>query len=270
MKIRFISDFHTEFFDFNKFQRLLEYYLPSHPDDSDTTLCCAGDMGLYERYNSTYHPLFNLLSKRFKNVVVVPGNHSWYLSSGLWGNEEVFLAGKKIPKNVHYLNNNVKVLDDVVFIGSCLWTDFNNSNPLAMYEASRRMNDYECIRKINTNPYGSSPRLNPEDTVEVHHKSVEFIKFMLNEHRGKKCVVVTHHLPSEMSVHPRFRTDILNPAYYTELSHLMYLEPVIWHHGHTHNSCNYMIDKTEVICNPLGYHASDINKCFDPNCVREI
>lgn len=276
MRVQFISDFHTEFFNFNKFDRLMEHYLPLHPEDSKTTLCCAGDMGVYSHYASTYKPLFAYLSKRFKHVIIVPGNHSWYNTAGVWNAEAAFWKDKKLPKNVHYLDNKTKFIDGVLFIGSCLWTDFNNSNPIAMFEASRGMNDFFCIKKRSyevSADYGqviNSSRLQPEDTVKRFEESVDFIRFNLEMNRESKCVVITHHAPSYESIDEEFKHSLLNPAYASDLTDLMRFEPVVWCHGHMHRSKGYMVENTAVICNPLGYHAQDINKGFDPHLVLEI
>jgi predicted phosphohydrolase len=276
LKFQFVSDFHTEFWTFNKFERQLEIYLPRHADEAKTVLVCGGDMGLFAYYASTYKPLFNLLCKRFFAVVMVPGNHSWYNSAGIWGKEEDFWSGKKLPKNLHYLNNGIAVFGDYVVIGTCLWTDFNNSNPVSMFDASRRMADFDCIRKQNyevTSTYGAvinSSRLRPEDTVEEHHHAVDYIRFQLETYRDKKCIIVTHHAPSYQSVDPEFRGNSLNPAYATELTDLMRFEPLVWCHGHMHRNHDYMVENTRVICNPLGYHATDINRGFNPALVLDL
>ena len=50
------------------------------------------------------------------------------------------------------------------------------------------------------------------------------------------------------------------------------LEPVLWVHGHTHDSLDYMIEKTRVICNPYGYYGTDTGmvKDFNPSFIVEI
>jgi Icc-related predicted phosphoesterase len=277
MRVQFIADFHTEFFNFNKFDKLMEAYLPPHPMDSKTVLCCSGDMGTYAHYPSTYKPFFAHVSKRFKAVIVVPGNHSWYNTAGVWGNEKEFWKDKKIPGNIFYLDNEVKLIQDVLFVGSCLWTSFNDLNPISMMVAQRGMSDFNCIKVRNyevSGVYGTlinSGKLTPECSVVRHYESVQFIKDCFRAYNDKKVVVITHHLPSEQSVDPNYKGDSLNPAYYTSLDTLiMHHQPAVWAHGHTHGSQDYMIDNTRVICNPLGYHGSHINKKFNKNLVMEI
>jgi hypothetical protein len=44
----------------------------------------------------------------------------------------------------------------------------------------------------------------------------------------------------------------------------------LWVHGHTHDSFDYEVNGTRVVCNPRGYARNGINENvgFDPNfCV---
>ena len=271
MKLRILSDAHTELWNFNKFKKTLDQVLPPLPSDEETILVCAGDIGLYAKYASTYKPFFAETSKRFKEVICVPGNHSYYHSTGIWSNEAEFWKDKKLPKNVHYLDNDYKIIDDVMFIGSCLWTDFDN-DPLAMWNASRKMNDYEVIR-TSGGPYGTSIKLQPEDTVERHRVSVDFIKkaLQISKEMGLKQVVVTHTAPTAQSVNDKYRGDLLNGAYYSDLSELILdYSPAYWFHGHMHDACRYTVGVTEVICNPYGYKDYEVCKTYDSTLAVEV
>jgi Icc-related predicted phosphoesterase len=89
-------------------------------------------------------------------------------------------------------------------------------------------------------------------------------------------VVVTHHLPHPGSIHPRFADDALTPAFCSDLSELVESSgAVLWVHGHTHESCDYVAGETRVVCNPKGYgpirHGGRYeNMNFDPGLVVEI
>lgn len=276
MKIKFWSDAHTEFWTYHnpsKFQRILETYLPPNKADKDTVLCCSGDMGTYGSYASTYKPLFDLLAKRFKHVICVPGNHSWYNSTGIWGNEAEFWQDKNLPDNVHYLDNNVFLLDGVAFIGSCLWTDFQQRNQSAMFLAERGMNDFRIIKLQNTDCYASDygSRLTAEATVVRHETSLVFIQDALKVYADRSRVVVTHHAPSSSSVASMYQGDALNAAYHSDLNALIEdTAPTVWTHGHMHDSKDYMIGNTRILCNPLGYHPQQLNRKFNPGLVIEI
>lgn len=275
MRIKFISDFHTEWWGYSnkvKFERLLEKYLPSQEDDKDTILCCAGDMGVWNNYASSTKPILKLLSDRFHHVIVVSGNHEYYNSVGLFGNDKKFLENKALPKNVSYLENDFVILGDVIFIGATLWTNFGY-NPVASYAAEKGMNDFVCIKtgiRVYDGPYIDSrtKRLTAEETVRKHEESVEFIKQTLKLYPYKRSVVVTHHAPTWQSVTDQYKTDVISNAFASELSKMILeYEPDIWHHGHTHHHFDYNVGRTRILCNCLGYHPQQLQKDFDPNFV---
>ena len=98
----------------------------------------------------------------------------------------------------------------------------------------------------------------PEDTVEYHRKMLDYIRIvtdMLGDN-PQKYVVVGHHAPTHGSVHPRFKHfDLMNGAYYSDLSDFILDRPCIklWVHGHMHDTFDYMVGSTRVVCNPRGY-----------------
>ena len=275
--IKHVSDFHCEFWDFNKFEKLFEKYFPIHEDDHKTILCCSGDMGMFEKYNSTYKPLFNYLSKRFKAIIVIPGNHTYY-HSYMWNREDEFFKDKKIPKNVHYLENDYKIIEDIVFAGCCLWTNFDHNDPLAIFHAKRSMNDFQLIKKRSsemTADYGciiNNNKLTPEDTIYKFNESIDYIKSLYDVFSDKLFVVVTHHVPSEQSVLEQYKGDLLNTAYFSDLEDFIIDRERIklWLCGHMHQTMEYKIGETIVSHNALGYHAVDINKKFNPHKVFKL
>jgi hypothetical protein len=46
----------------------------------------------------------------------------------------------------------------------------------------------------------------------------------------------------------------------------------LWIHGHTHDSFDYWVNGTRVLCNPRGYAKNGVNEnpLFDPNFLVEI
>ena len=102
----------------------------------------------------------------------------------------------------------------------------------------------------------------PEDTVEYHKEMLEYIQIvtsMLGENT-QKYVVVGHHAPTHGSVHPRFKHfDLMNGAYYSDLSDFILDRPCIklWVHGHMHDTFDYMVGSTRVVCNPRGYYGHE-------------
>jgi len=84
-------------------------------------------------------------------------------------------------------------------------------------------------------------------------------------------VVITHHAPSPRSIAGKFRGNPLNPAFASNLEPIIVAhQPVLWIHGHMHDSFDYRISKTRVVCNPRGYFPNELNPAFDPNFVIQL
>jgi DNA repair exonuclease SbcCD nuclease subunit len=235
--------------------------------------------------SNRYHDFFSQCCSVFPHVVYVVGNHEHYN-----GDFKYTVSDLKnnlgYLKNLHILDREIFVLDDVTFVGSTLWTDMNNEDPLTLYHMTRMMNDFRCITNSNRmvsrtvpvyeyNEDGSLKKtadgfnipagtkrketpatFSPEDAVFEHKLSMQYIRHVVNEDPNAKFVVVSHHTPSPQSCHPRYKHDqIMNGGYHTNLEEFMLDHPQIklWTHGHTHEDFDYMVGETRVVCNPRGY-----------------
>jgi Icc-related predicted phosphoesterase len=120
-------------------------------------------------------------------------------------------------------------------------------NPFTLHDAKRLMNDFQYIRN-------GDRKLIPEDCFEWHKKTVSYIREVAQDNRDKKVIVATHHAPTFLSIHPKYK-DELQGAYASDLSDLILDEEniVLWIHGHTHDMCEYEVGNCKVICNPKGY-----------------
>jgi Icc-related predicted phosphoesterase len=132
--------------------------------------------------------------------------------------------------------------------------------------AADTMNDYRLIRLSKT-----YRRLSPSDTKGWHYKSVRKLREFLVSGDPARTIVVTHHAPSIRSIVDRYRVNPVSAAFASNLDELI-LEhhPWLWIHGNTHESFDYEIGKTRVICNPRGYAPIEINKEFKPDFKVEV
>ena len=76
----------------------------------------------------------------------------------------------------------------------------------------------------------------------------------------QKYVVVGHHAPCKASTHPKYIDDtMMNGAYSSDLSDFILDRPCIklWVHGHMHDTFDYMVGSTRVVCNPRGYYGHE-------------
>ena len=253
MLFRIVSDLHLELDN--------PFIPPFMKEDKETVLILAGD--IHTGLNVV--PWIRSLSERFAHIVYICGNHDFYgndLKTLPLQLENAFLD----ISNVHYLHNSIIRLNNIRIIGSTLWTDMADKNPLAMFKIQQFMNDYVQI-KLNKR------KIRATDIITEFNVARTFIEEELRKPFDGKTVVVTHHAPSYKSVHQRFiHEGQINNAYYSDLDYLFYdYENIaLWVHGHMHNSFDYKINNSRIICNPFGYHGYELNPNFDPYFIVEI
>ncbi len=247
MKIQILSDLHIEFEDFE-------------PQATDAeVIVLAGDIGV---------GMQGLLwaQNRFarRTVVYVPGNHEFYHHDIAVIDELKALA----PGHIHVLDDDRVIIGGVRFLGSILWTDFalmgDADKSFAIQHAQQCMTDYSVIRNHGR-------RFTPEDAMGLHKASREWLAASLAQPFDGKTVVITHHAPSSRSVHPRYAGDLLSAAFASNLEPMMGGRyAALWIHGHVHNSFDYEVDGTRVVCNPRGYAPHALNGAFRPDTVVEV
>jgi hypothetical protein len=126
------------------------------------------------------------------------------------------------------------------------------------------MNDFRMIQWAGGDP------LEPILVREIHFKRARWLAQRLAEPFAGSTVVVTHHLPHRQSIHPKYAGTRFNPCFASDLDHLVRAPVVLWVHGHTHESLDYVVNGTRVVCNPRGYFPSDPNPSFDPLGMVEL
>jgi Icc-related predicted phosphoesterase len=211
----------------------------------------------------------------------VLGNHEFYKRFERLPDESRAVAAET---NIQVLEDQSTVIDGVRFIGATLWTDFalfgSDLRPEAMRKAKERMNDYKHIKanqKMTPSRAGESQpvsSLRPAHTAERHARTRSFIEETLSQQFDGPTVVVTHHLPHVQSIPPRFADHIGSAAYASDLSSVIEnFQPEMWIHGHSHDSADYLVGRTRVICNPRGYPQPDgspENPNFNPEMIVEL
>jgi Icc-related predicted phosphoesterase len=248
--INVTSDIHLEF----------GKYVPAY-DSEMQALVIAGDLapGL-----QGIEFLEELEAKSKAPIIYVPGNHC------LWGrnfeDQLEFLKKNCDRIGVHFLYNESVTINDTVYLGTSLWTDFNanNNQVLDMVRAQMAMNDYK-------NMFHKDVLLTPQFLLDEHKKAVEFIVDGLNSAPSThKTCVVTHHAPCLRSLGHR-RGHSNSPFYASDLSSIINeLQPDLWVHGHIHESIRYVEGETLIVCNPRGYHGVHLNPDFIPDILIEF
>jgi len=196
-------------------------------------LLLAGDI-LSARFGKQTLDVFTKLAAKYSRILYVPGNHE------LWGtkpDETMALLSSVLGHlpNATMLNNQVFTLDGRRFLGGPMW--FPQWSPLLDYEASQ-WSDFKEI--VDFRPW-------------VVAENTKFQKF-LEKNLQEGDVVLTHYLPSYKSIHPKYRGAQTNAFFVSEMDQLIHdRSPALWAHGHTHESFDYQLSRTRIVCNPFGY-----------------
>ena len=260
MKIALVSDIHLEFGD-------LDFDNDSGADVLilGGDICVGADMAQRDPYNTMgehyrsnrFHAFFERCCERFPHVIYIVGNHEHYHGD----------FAKTVPHfkdvlgylpNLHILEKETFVLDDITFIGGTLWTDMNKRSVRTLHEISRMMNDFRCVdhsAKL-ADERGWGGRFTTTDAANDHDAMLAFIRTTVEANPAGRYVVVGHHAPSRLSTHPKYAHEaIMNGGYSSELDDFILDHPQIklWTHGHTHEDFDYQIGSCRILCNPRGY-----------------
>jgi len=284
MKIAVCSDLHLEFDTLT-----LENTENAQVLILGGDICVAADLmdkddaGIFDRFDRSrgLHEFFQMCCNNFSDVVYIAGNHEHY-NGDFAKTFEILRTRLAYLPNLHILDKETFVLDDVTFIGGTLWTDMNHEDSLTLKHIRGMMNDFRCVTNSNhpglTYKYpqyalaedggsdytnvvgydtGTKPvKFSPQDAVDDHKLMLEYIATVIEGKFDKKFVVVGHHAPSKQSTHPRYKDEeLVNGAYSSDLNDFIIDHPQIklWTHGHTHEDFDYKIGSTRVVCNPRGY-----------------
>jgi Icc-related predicted phosphoesterase len=249
MKLQIMSDLHLEF-EGKNFRRFINMLDPEGVD----VLALAGDICSDEQIID----VLSAICHRYANadVIYVHGNHEFYLSNIETVRKHTSVAVRQ-NKNLHWLDCEKKVIRGKEFIGAPLW--FQQATE---HSPQLLTNDFRFIENFENWVYAENRRC------------VSAISDLLS----KESIVITHYLPSNLSVAARYKDHELNRFFVCDIEHLMHSAnaPRIWVHGHTHDTFDYKIQhmsqetSTRVVCNPRGYWPDDLNPDFRNNFIIEI
>lgn len=204
--------------------------------------------------------------------IYVAGNHEFY--------------GGDLVSTMHSLRSlshgtNIRVLEHdewhyrgVRFLGCTLWSDYrlydsDEQRHTGLTEAQAMMRDFS---RIKVSP-DFDDKFTPAVSQMLFDSSVAWLEQRFREAHDGPTVVVTHFAPSPKSISLKFEGSPLNACFVSALEdHILRWQPELWLHGHTHDSFDYEIGKTRVVCNPRGYARDGVveNSSFNPKLVIEL
>jgi len=269
MKIRLVSDLHLE-------HRYLSPPLFDNAENADV-LIMAGDIMVanvftkkdkyFTDVKDSFNKFLSHVSSQFGTVLWVLGNHEHY-HGDVSTTYDILKEACSPFSNIHVLEKETFILDDVTFIGGTCWTNFLNNNPDCHQEVGMLLNDYRQISNIESRVKSywdefkeqwiyTGGKLTTEYVYNDHLKFMEYAESELNKlKQDDRCVMITHHGMSLLSIHEKYKNDtMLNGGFVSDLSDFILNHPQIKFavHGHVHDPMDYLVGNTRIIANPMGY-----------------
>lgn len=244
MKIQIVSDIHLEFF---KREQKIDSFVKKLYTNADV-LILAGDISVVnDKLSRDYLVYFlDLICNHYSNIIYVLGNHEYY-----HGDFNTVLKQLKSLTyqhlNLRILENELLIIDDVIFYGTTLWF---KETPQAILN-THYLNDFRYID--NFNPY------------IANEEAINYINNI--KENDLKQVLVTHHLPTYKLVSEQYIREVTNCYYVCDIEDQLYKFDLVIS-GHSHTSVDLYIDQTRLVRNPYGYLQE--NKQFEFNKVIEI
>ncbi len=241
MNLRILSDLHFEFH--TDAGRGFVSSLDVHPNE---VLVLAGDLATPWILAQSVA----LLCGRFRHVLFVAGNHGYY---GARPSEvhDILRAATARHNNLHWLDCSAVTIDGQRFLGASLWF----GEEAGRHPARHLLSDFTAIEDFEPWVY------------EQNTRAVAY----LNRNVQATDVVVTHHLPSQACVAPKWATSPLNPFFVHDMEPLIRArQPKLWVHGHTHEVVDVRLGATRIVANPFGYRGREEQAAFQPNLRIEM
>jgi Icc-related predicted phosphoesterase len=252
MKIQYISDLHLEF-QLNASFLNINKLIPKAD-----ILVMAGDITLfYKNLDKEFY--FDYLSKNFKEVYWLPGNHEYYNSDIIRYHK---FQQKAIRENIHLVNNEVISNEGINLIFTTLWSSISGNNELYI---KSHVSDFSLISYDGED-------FRPNHFNKLYADSKNFLESELSKRQNEKNVIITHHVPTFINYPEEFKRSPLNEAFAVELSELIdKYSPEAWIYGHTHvNTPEFKIGKTRLLTNQLGYVEMEEHKTFRRDAVIDV
>lgn len=240
MQIQYLSDLHLEFgSDIGKKVEI---------DPKADVFVLAGDIHTTPKGMAKF--IRRLRKKTDIPIIYVLGNHEYYgYDIQAFKNNKTYEKALKEFDNVFVLDNDTCEIDDILFIGSTLYSDL--SNPIHSISVHAGLTDFRVVTV-------EKEKLTPSDWHSMWLRSTGFITTQLaNRHdEGKldKTVVITHFSPSFKLHSKRYTGSSITHGFHSNLEHLLHLyTPALWIYGHTHDTINTKIGGCPVVTNQYGY-----------------
>jgi len=259
-KVQYISDLHLEMYPNG------DYWAENKIEPVADILVLAGDISKLSKIHYS-NPFFDQVSKDFKQVFWVPGNHEYYdlTDLNLLNKESLDID---IRDNVKIVNNKSINYDGINFIFSTFWSEI----PISYARNVTR--GMMCFRKIKyLGNHFEAKYIDFGKYNRLHQDSVYFLKNALADIDNEDpIVVVTHHAPTIYVVSDEFKASTIRHGFYSEQMPLIKSSRFIdyWIYGHTHRNVDFELDGTQIVSNQQGYVHMGEHATFNPTKYIEL
>jgi predicted phosphohydrolase len=180
-------------------------------------LILAGDIG--NPFETIFKHFITYCSTNFKYVLFISGNHEYYYSDmDTVDNHLNSLFNQFV--NVIYLNNETFQFEDILFVGTTLWTKLDDT--LQSHDLNCMM-DYKYIKDFT-----------PSIQKSLFNKNLTFIESKL---KHNSCIIISHHAPSFKCIEDKYINDKFISCFSSNLDYLFENPNLIgWVYGHLHNN----------------------------------
>ena len=233
MRIHLLSDLHLEFGAFTP------------PDTDADIVILAGDIAEGTKGIEWAKEAFDC------PVIYIADNHEFYTQpqqSTTYSQIQTSLRAAAAGTHIHFLENESISFGDLRFLCCTLWTDFEiyGLQFTGMMAARLALSDFNGAIKTESGFF------RPDDALRLHQESKHWLRENLIEPWDGKTVVVTHFLPCQRSIAPRWGGSASNAGFASNMDEFLGMAD-LWIHGHTHDSMDYELNDCRVVCNPRGY-----------------
>ena len=244
LKLHVVSDLHLDSF---KHKENVKLFSQLKKKDIDA-LVIAGDFG------DGGAPYFlRDMCKQYENVIFCLGNHDHYGKGFELIRKQ---CGELVSENsnLHFLDYSNKVeIKGHTFKGGTFWYPYQDT--------------FDFNYLINYWPDSKCIPGNYQDWLKAETPNCDNLLASIQ----KDDIVLTHMLPSQLSIHPDFKDAETNMFFIKNAENVIKtVKPKVWIHGHTHYHFDYKIGDTRIYCNPRGYLGENRNPNFLKTAYLEI
>jgi len=234
-------------------------------EDFINILTLTGDIS--RPHHPEYEILFENMSGAFNHVIYVAGNHEYQGTTYTMKEIKSFIRQMLKPfKNIHFLDNSTIEIEDLVFIGTTLWSHIPK-----VYENDIQnvISDYKSINWNKNEPFKVC------HTNGLNYEARIFLRKALEYNKNKRCIVLTHHSPlfsvpedNFYTANPKHVGNYISYSYNNNLIDFFQDPIILWIFGHTHYRNLLKVNNVILWTHQLG--DGELNERYDVNDYIEL